>query len=176
MKHLKHNGVIVDDNKEIADLFNSFYNSIGNKLSSEIPDSMVNLESINNNTKSMFFRASNSAEISKIINDMGLKSGGVDGINIKTTKVLRPYIINPLAYIFNLCISKGFWPEDLKKVQIIPIYKSGEKFLMTNYRPISLISNLAKIFEKIVFKIFGPKSFRYTQIKDVRKRIYYIGA
>ena len=42
------------------------------------------------------------------------------------------------------------WPDALKSAEVIPIYKAGSKNEMTNYRPISLISNIAKIFEKII--------------------------
>ena len=41
------------------------------------------------------------------------------------------------------------WPEALKSAVVIPIYEAGNKSNITNYRPISLISNIAKIFEKI---------------------------
>lgn len=47
-------------------------------------------------------------------------------------------------------MTSGMWPGALKCAEIIRIFKSGDKYQMTNYRPISLISNLAKIFEKII--------------------------
>ena len=43
-------------------------------------------------------------------------------------------------------------PEKLKFVNVIPIHKKGSQILLSNYRPISLLSNLNKIFEKIIFK------------------------
>ena len=56
-----------------------------------------------------------------------------------------------MSYIFNLCIERGYWPEALKKAEIIPIiHKSGDKAQMTNYWPISLILNFAKIFKRII--------------------------
>ena len=77
---------------------------------------------------------------------MGDKYGGVDKINMKMIKTLSPFIVKPLAFIFNTCIAKGIWPTDLKKADIIPVYKSDDKSNISNYRPISLISNLAKNF------------------------------
>ena len=56
----------------------------------------------------------------------------------------------PLEHIFNLCIEKSIWPKQLKIAEVVPIFKSGDKHLATNYRPISLISNIAKLLEKII--------------------------
>ena len=65
-------------------------------------------------------------------------------------KTIRTLIADPLAYLFYLCIERSIWPGILKTAEVIPIYKSGKKNDMDNYRPISLISNIAKMFEKII--------------------------
>ena len=79
------------------------------------------------------------------------KSGGVDNINAKTFKILSEYISVLLEYIFILCITKSIWLDVLKNVEVVPIYKTGAKSHISNYKPISLISNIAKIFEKIIY-------------------------
>lgn len=63
-------------------------------------------------------------------------------------------ICEPLSIIFNKCIAQGKWPEHFKKAEVIPIFKAGEKSKTNNYRPISLISNLAKIFERMIHNRF----------------------
>ena len=78
------------------------------------------------------------------------KNGGIDNINGKTLKTLVEHIAEPLVHIFNLCIEKTIWPDALKTTEVISIHKSKEKHIASNYRPISLISNLAKIFEKTI--------------------------
>ena len=60
--------------------------------------------------------------------------------------------IDPLTYIYNLCTDKAICPDALKSAEVIPIHKSKEKHIATNYRPISLIWNLAKILDKIIHK------------------------
>ena len=58
--------------------------------------------------------------------------------------------ITPLTYIINLSISQGHFPDELKLAKVIPIYKSGEKQMIENYRPISVLSFFSKNLEKIV--------------------------
>ena len=102
------------------------------------------------NRKSIFFEPTNHQEISKIICRVENKNGGIDNINSKTLKTLVEHITEPLVHIFNNCIEMAIWPNELKMTEVIRIHKSKEKHIVTNYRPISLISNLAKILEKVI--------------------------
>ena len=53
--------------------------------------------------------------------------------------------------MYNCCIQEGIYPDVLKIAQIIPVYKKGNKSSCTNYRPISLLSPINKIFEKLIY-------------------------
>ena len=64
--------------------------------------------------------------------------------------MLKDYICTPLQQIFNLSLFTGQHPDILKVSKTIPIYKKGSRLLVSNYRPISLLSNLNKILEKLV--------------------------
>ena len=103
------------------------------------------------NPKSMFINPTNKYEIQQIIHNRKLKNGGVDKINVRTLKVISPYITDSLAGILNKCVETSTWPDALNAAEIIPVHKSGYKNKMENYRPILLISNIAKIFEKIIY-------------------------
>jgi hypothetical protein len=62
-------------------------------------------------------------------------------------------IATPLAHIFNLSLSSGNFPNKLKLCRVIPLYKAGNAMECDNYRPISLLSSISKILEKIVAQI-----------------------
>ena len=77
------------------------------------------------------------------------KSSGPSDIPIKILKIAAPIIIPQLVSIFNLSFKNGVFPDLMKLAKVIPIFKSGSKLLVTNYRPISLLSVFSKIFEKL---------------------------
>ena len=56
-----------------------------------------------------------------------------------------------LSILFNACFKFGIFPSNLKVAKIIPVFKSGEKNYVNNYRPISILSCLSKILEKAVY-------------------------
>ena len=78
------------------------------------------------------------------------KSSGPNSIPTQLRHLLKYEICNPLSKIFNLSLSTGQHPDILKISKTIPIFKKGSRLLVSNYRPISLLSNLNKILEKIV--------------------------
>ena len=57
-----------------------------------------------------------------------------------------------LSYYINEGFKNGVFPKCLKQAQVVPVYKGGEREDLTNYRPISLLSTLSKIIEKVVKK------------------------
>ena len=65
-------------------------------------------------------------------------------------KLIGNYIAIPLTYLFNKCITIGYFPYYLKIAKVIVIHKSIKKNDMGNYRPISLLHQMSKILEKII--------------------------
>ena len=61
-----------------------------------------------------------------------------------------PGLIEVLTSIFNRCIMEGIFPNALKLAKILPIHKGDSQFEASNYRPISLLPIISKIFEKLI--------------------------
>ena len=82
------------------------------------------------------------------------KSSGPTDIPIKILKISAPMIVPHLVSIFNSSFKTGIFPDLMKLAKVIPIFKTGSKLLVTNYRPISLLSIFSKILEKIMHNQF----------------------
>jgi hypothetical protein len=92
------------------------------------------------------------AEVINIIKSLKSKhTAGYDGISSKIFKERVHVISKPLTYICNCSLNNGIFPERCKTAIVRPIYKKGHKE-MNNYRPISLLMTISKVFETIMFK------------------------
>ena len=78
------------------------------------------------------------------------KSSELDGISSSLIKMCYIHLIKPLTFIINLSLNTGEFPELLKIAKVRPLLKKGSKYEVENYRPISMISTISRILEKIV--------------------------
>ena len=154
MEKITVNDTEVTDPQLIADEFNNFFTKIGSNISENIlptvttPDKYLNdLPEIRQldlgQTGPVHF-----CDILKTFEPK--KSQDLDGISIELLKFISTAISTPLSHIFNLSLSTGIFPSRLKTSRTVPIHKNGRADLCDNYRPISLLSTLSKILEKIV--------------------------
>ena len=154
IKEIVKNGKVITANSEISEEFNEFFSKVGQKISNSIPKMKKDPESyltIKDDQPSLNFDDIGPVLICDILKSMDpKKSKDMDGISLDLLKSIDSAIAKPLAHIFNLSLKKGIFPERLKVSRIVPIYKVGDKKICDNYRPISLVSTIAKILEKIV--------------------------
>jgi hypothetical protein len=154
LSQININDVPESDPTKIADHFNSFFTSIGKKISNNVQNVTVQPEDYINygrDIPEMALGNTTPEHILKIISKFKQKpSCDIHGVSTKMIKFIGPVIAKPLAHIFNLSLMSGTFPEMLKQCRVIPIFKSGSHLECDNYRPISLLSSISKILEKIV--------------------------
>lgn len=100
-----------------------------------------------NDTNAIPFMTTNNV-YKYLINQRKTNSRGIDEIDGKILKLSAPIITDTLTFIYNLCIDKSHFPSLLKQAKVIPLFKSGSLSDPSNYRPISILSVLAKPLEK----------------------------
>lgn len=79
------------------------------------------------------------------------KASGPDGISNRLLKNICPSITKPLTLLFNKSLAKGIFPSEWKLANVTAIHKKGDASSAKNYRPVSLLSCLGKVFERLVF-------------------------
>ena len=148
------NGLPVSDPQKIATEFNSFFSRVGTEISNSVPPVDKKPEDyINYGREIPNLNLTNTTpeHVIKTIGKLKPKNScDVQGMSTKLVKFIGREISVPLAHIFNLSLSNGEFPTKLKQCRVIPIFKSGSQLDCDNYRPISLLSSISKVLEKIV--------------------------
>ena len=142
---------------DIAKRFGDYFSSIGIKMASGIKKCMTNIKDyiskITNTSTSIFMYAWTQNEISKLIDKLPNKtSSGHDEINNILLKKLKRCLVKHLEMIFNDLILGGKVPNTMKLAEVVPLHKGKSKSILNNYRPISLLTTLSNILEKVVYK------------------------
>jgi len=142
----------VTDSAKIADSFNSYFRNVAINLEKEIPSTDVSpLEFMGERTRSSFFVTPViDSDVSIIIRQLKNKSCGLKSIPIFIYKMFVDLLSPVVAELFNQSVVQGTFPACLKVARITPIFKQGDRTLVSNYRPISTLPILSKIFEKLM--------------------------
>ena len=142
----------------IANMFNEFYINVGPKLASEIDVNNVDIQydyylKDLNISESMFIKPSTEEEISKIISSFKSKNSlDTHGLSMNMIKMVKESIVNPLNIICNLSFSTGVFPNKMKIAKVLPLYKANNEHEVSNYRPVSILTQFSKILEKLFEK------------------------
>ena len=81
-----------------------------------------------------------------------IKATGCDTISHNMLKATRDSVSKPLSILFNISLSTAVFPTIWKKAVVLPLFKKGDRHEVSNYRPVSLISCVGKVFERVVYK------------------------
>ena len=144
----------IHDEKLIADKLNKYFVEVGPNLSNNLPPSSRDFSEYLEPVDCVFnfSNITDDAVLRKILKLKSNKGVGPDNIPPKLIKDSAEVIAPYLSYIFNRSLSERKFPDDWKSARVCPIFKSGKRDECANYRPISILSAISKIFEKLVFE------------------------
>ena len=148
------NGSSSTDDNDIVNNFNSYFSSVASDLAKTLrPGQHTPLSYINSNIPNTFvFFPTNIEEVKLAISKLkNGKSPGYDNITNDILKHVADIISIPLTHIINLSFSSGVFPSEMKIAKVIPIFKSGDPKLFSNYRPISVLPAISKIIERLAY-------------------------
>ena len=153
IRNINNNENFITEKKQIANTFNHFFCIIPKQIEKGIiPTQKTYDEFLTNPIEQSFkFDLTSDEEIITYIKTLkNNKSNGPFSISNKLFIKFKKPFSTPFSLLLNLTFTKGKFPDILKIGNIFPIHKKNCKTDINNYRPISLLSNISKIIEKIV--------------------------
>ena len=182
----------IDDQCDIANEMNKQFTQMGAKLADKLGTTSAKftdyLEFPNPNRDILILLRITESEVEKLIQELDLnKSVGIDEIPPKLIKWASSLLVPILTFLFNKCIMSGIYPDSLKIARVTPIFKGGDKNDASSYRPISILTQFNRIFEKLLRdrlydfvedklynKQFGfrPKNSTEHPILDLKENIF----
>ena len=135
--------------------FNIYFANIEKNLSSQIDQNIDDADYkqylTSHTAENLRFKCITEDCTIKVIDNLENKnSSGHDGISNKLLKTIKGDISQSLAIIINQMLTTGIFPDDFKLSKVIPLFKKGDSSLLINYRPISLLPTISKIFERVI--------------------------
>ena len=175
---IMHENWMITDLVTICDTFNDEFIKIPTKLNQELSENnnyrnkYCTMSYCNDHT--IFMDEATESEITLAIDS--LKNNASPGFDAITTNIIKTHHqkLAPISTkLINKLLSSGNFPEILKFSKVVPIHKAGPNNIITNYRPVALISNLEKVIEKFLhsritsffdsYKIFGNQQFGFRK-------------
>ena len=161
-------GNVTSDPCKITNIFNDFVVNVANDITKKIPMTPKSpLDYLSNRiSNSLFLTPLTLMEVNGIINILNpSKSVGPNSIPIKLLKIIGSSVSPLLALLVNQSFQSGIFPDKLKIVKVISLFKKGNPELPSNYRPISLLPIFSKLFEKLMYK-------RLYRFLEIHKALY----
>ena len=163
---LNENGSTVNETEMVANLFNENFCNIASRIgfSDSICDTRSAIEKhathpsvsairnkFGNISNNFEFHTVSDTLIKKKLKNINIrKATGYDNIPGKLLKLGSNELCLPIANLINACLSKHVFPGNMKCAEVSPIYKKDDKLNKNNYRPVSILTSLSKIFESVM--------------------------
>ena len=150
-------GKTVTSTRELVNVFNDYFTDVGptiaEKIEYEHTCSFRDFISQHEPDEKFIFQPVNVETVYRLIIKLTIsKATGVDDISAKVLKAAAPAIAEPLTRIFNMSIASGKFPMEWKAARLTPIFKKGQRSMLDNYRPISILPVISKLMERILYE------------------------
>ena len=178
---LLENGELISDDKAVAEIFNEYFANITSSLGiEETGSNLVSTDDIDDPvelavvkyslhpsikriaenfrpTEMFVFRPSSTEEIEVQIKRLNPKKGSPKGsIPARVLKENSDLLVPHVISTYNTCISEVYFPDELKAGDISSLYKKDDAFCKKNYRPITVLSSVSKVFERLMYEQIMP--------------------
>ena len=154
---LFYEGNMYTKSEEVASVQNKFFLEKVRKIKSNLPmptiDPLSKLKSLmTSRTCHLKLKPVHPDYIDKVIDNLKNSSSfGLDCIDTRIIKLIKPEILPALTHVINLSICSQTFPASWKQAKIIPLFKKGDYFDPKNYRPVAILPIFSKILERAVF-------------------------
>ena len=173
----ENSGGIIKEENEISEILNSFFVNVTDSLNITPWETCSNKDELHNVSdivcivqkyrdhpsikailsskrqlpSSFAFSNVTSEEVNLTILKLNPKKSVSGPFPTKIVRMVADIICGPVPLCLNSTLKSGTFPHDLKLAHVTPAFKKGDKFLKENYRPISILPSLSKIYERIIF-------------------------
>ena len=165
---LLNDNVIVNDQRDVCNLLNDYFVNVTKDIGEcdriqetdkftdiinthAMHDSVQYIKTnLKSKTNFSFHLATEDVILKKLLNLNVKKSTGWDNMPPKLLKQGANILCKPITMLVNKCIRLAKFPSDLKKGEIIPLFKSDDMLEKKNYRPVSILPCISKIFESVL--------------------------
>jgi hypothetical protein len=148
---------IVSDQKAVCEIFNEHFINVAKDIGDDEvlnPDSHPSvcdiLENVNIQDKFNFTPVVPETVYKKLNALKPKKATGPDQLPGKILKLISPVVATPLCTVINQSLVKSQFPQDLKEADVSPVFKKNDNLSRKNYRPVSILPSMSKIFEGIM--------------------------
>ena len=165
----------ITDSRDIANKLNEYFTSVSTRLNennntTSTSDLTKLINFINNKIPEyIHFKIPpiTTQQVSSFIKNLdSTKATDLDGLGPRLLKTIKNIISPSIAAIINKSLTSGKFPNKLKIAKVFPIFKNGSKSDPSNYRPISILTTISKIFEKHVNKHLMGYLNKYNLIHE----------
>lgn len=146
-----NNEIFYESPQSIVECFRDQFSRVYNDASDNSNSTFTNTSNLSN-TLCVDIATISSSEVQAAIGKLKNKlTAGDDQVPSFLVKGCSDIFLEPLSILFNLCLQTSVFPNRWKVTRICPVHKSGDTDNVTNYRPIAILNNFAKVFERVLY-------------------------